>query len=230
MNHTPITLISSMATRQVLASLADTHTQRTGQRVAIESVGGVAALHRVQRGEAFDLVVLASNAIDQLVASGHADAASRVSIARSGVAVAIARNAMRPSIEREADVREAVLSARTLGYSTGPSGAHLMKLFERWGIAGRIASRIVQAKPGVAVGSLIARGEVELGFQQMSELIGVDGIDILGPLPREIQAITVFQGALCMNAHRPHEARALLAHMGSPDTDAVKRHHGMEAV
>jgi molybdate transport system substrate-binding protein len=229
-NETPVTGISSMATRQVLADLADAYMLRTGQRVAIESVGGVAALRRVQEGEAFDLVVLASNAIDQLAMSGHVDATSRVNIARSGVAVAIARGAARPAVANEADVREAVLSARSIGYSTGPSGVHLMKLFERWGVAARIASRIVQAKPGVSVGSMIASGEVELGFQQTSELTGVDGIDILGPLPPEIQLNTVFQGVICTKARSSKAACALLAYLSAPDTDAVKRSHGMEAV
>jgi molybdate transport system substrate-binding protein len=105
-----------------------------------------------------------------------------------------------------------------------------MRLFERWGIAETVASRIVQAPPGVAVGTLIARGEVELGFQQMSEMIGVAGIDVLGMLPREIQTITVFEGAICANAHAAQTARAFLDYVTSPDADATKVQHGMEPV
>jgi molybdate transport system substrate-binding protein len=225
-----ITGISSMATRAVLADLADTYTLRTGQRVAIESTGGVAALRRVEEGEAFDLVVLASNALDKLAHAGRIDGASCVSLARSGVAVAVKAGARHPSIKREADVRDAVLAARSVGYSTGPSGAHLMRIFKRWGIVNDMASRIVQAPPGVAVGTLIARGEVELGFQQTSELIGLDGIDVLGPLPAEIQALTVFQGAICTSARAPQRARELLAFMSAPEADAVKLSHGMEPV
>jgi molybdate transport system substrate-binding protein len=225
-----ITGISSMATRQVLADLADAYTLRTGQRVAIESVGGVAALRRVEDGEVFDIVVLASNALDNLARAGRIDNASRVSLARSGVSVAVKAGARHPSIQSEADVREAVLAARSIGYSTGPSGAHLMRVFERWGILNDVASRIVQAPPGVAVGTLIARSEVELGFQQTSELIGLDGIDVLGPLPAEIQALTVFQGAICTNASVPERARELLAFMSAPEADEVKRSHGMEPV
>ncbi|MDR8071381.1 substrate-binding domain-containing protein [Burkholderia cenocepacia] len=225
----PITGISSMATRQILADLADAYAVRSGRQVVIESVGGVAAAKRILDGEAFDIVVLASNAIDTLACAKRVDDSSRVNIARSGVAVAIATGAQQPSIETEADVREAVLNARSIGYSTGPSGVYLMDLFQRWGIADAIASRIIQAPPGVAVGSLIARGEVALGFQQMSELIGVDGIDILGPLPRSIQTLTVFQGAVCSNAHVPQDdARALLSFMASADVDAVRRQNGMQ--
>ncbi|KXU86017.1 molybdenum ABC transporter substrate-binding protein [Caballeronia megalochromosomata] len=217
-----------MATRQVLNDLAAMYEAQTEQRVAIESVGGVAALKRIEEGEAFDIVVLASDAIDRLAASAHIDAASRVRIARSGVAVAVASGAPRPSIDDEAAVREAVLGARSIGYSTGPSGVYLTRLFERWGIAARIASRIVQAPPGVAVGTLIARGEVELGFQQMSEMIGLDGIDVLGMLPPAIQTLTVFEGVIGANARAPQRARAFLAFLASSDADAAKKRHGME--
>ncbi|EKS70212.1 MULTISPECIES: substrate-binding domain-containing protein [Caballeronia] len=225
-----ITGISSMATRQVLNDLACAYEAQSGQRVAIVSVGGVAAVRRIEAGEAFDIVVLASDAIDRLAASGHVDAASRVRIARSGVAIAVKAGARRPAIDDEAAVREAVLAARTIGYSTGPSGVYLTRLFERWGLAQRIASRIVQAPPGVAVGALIARGEVELGFQQLSEMIGVEGIDVLGMLPPAIQTQTVFEGAIGANASASKDARAFLAFLGSSDTDATKIEHGMEPV
>ncbi|MBC8636213.1 substrate-binding domain-containing protein [Caballeronia sp. EK] len=222
--------ISSMATRQVLNDLASAFEAKSGERVAIESVGGVAALKRIEEGEAFDIVVLASDAIDRLAASARIDATSRVRIARSGVAIAVAKGAPRPAIDDEAAVREAVLAARSIGYSTGPSGVYLTRLFERWGIAERIAARIVQAPPGVAVGTLIARGEVELGFQQMSEMIGVEGIDVLGMLPPQIQTLTVFEGAICANANAnaPQLARAFLAFLASPDADGAKVRHGME--
>ncbi|WP_208635680.1 substrate-binding domain-containing protein [Caballeronia pedi] len=223
-----ITGISSMATRQVLNELASAYEARAGERVAIESVGGVAAFRRVDEGEAFDIVVLASDAIDRLAASARVDAASRVRVARSGVAVAVASGAPRPSIDDEAAVREAVLAARSIGYSTGPSGVYLTRLFERWGIAEPIASRIVQAPPGVAVGTLIARGEVELGFQQMSEMIGVEGIDVLGMLPPGIQTLTIFEAAICANACEPQRARAFLAFIASSDADSAKVRNGME--
>ncbi|AET94477.1 ABC molybdate transporter, periplasmic ligand binding protein (plasmid) [Burkholderia sp. YI23] len=228
----PMTIngISSMATRQVLIDLAAAYEARSGQRVAFESTGGVAAFKRVEEGEAFDIVVLASDAIARLAASGRVDAHSRVRIARSGIAIAVACGAPHPSIDDEAAVREAVLAARSIGYSTGPSGAHLIRLFERWGIGERIASRIVQAPPGVAVGTLIASGEVELGFQQMSEMTGVAGIDVLGMLPSAIQALTVFEGAVCAKASAAGPAREFLKFATSPDADAAKTPHGMESV
>jgi len=220
--------ISSMAARHVLAELANVYERRSGQRVAIESVGGVDAARRVQGGEAFDFVVLAADAIDQLARSARIDPGSRTDLARSGVAIAVAAGARRPDVGDEPAVRRAVLAARTIGYSTGPSGAHLARLFERWGIAEAIAPRIVQATPGVPVGTLVARGDVELGFQQLSELIHLPGIDVIGLLPPEIQLVTVFSAAVCTTSARPEVARALLSFMGSSEADAAKRRHGME--
>jgi molybdate transport system substrate-binding protein len=226
--HDIITGISSMAMRHVLAELADIHQQTLNQKVTIVSVGGVDAARRVQDGEAFDFVVLAADVIEQLAAGGHVDPGSRTDLACSGVAIAVAAGATRPDISTESAIRDAILRARSIGYSTGPSGAHLVRLFERWGIADAIAPRIVQAPPGIPVGTLLARGDVELGFQQFSELMHLPGIEVIGPLPPEIQALTVFSAAICTASNRPATAEALLSFLASPEADATKRRHGME--
>ena len=220
--------ISSMATRQVLNDLASAFEAKSGERVVIESVGGVAALKRIEEGETFDIVVLASDAIDRLAASARIDATSRVRIARSGVAIAVAKGAPRPAIDDEAAVREAVLAARSIGYSTGPSGVYLTRLFERWGIAQEIAPRIVQAQPGVPVGSLVAQGQVALGFQQLSELIHLDGIRIVGNLPAPVQIDTIFSAGIVAGSAHADTVRQLLAFMASPDSADAKRRQGME--
>jgi molybdate transport system substrate-binding protein len=225
---TQIKGISSMATRLVLAELVDAYQQRSGSRVAIESVGGVDAAKRVQAGEAFDVVILASDAIDKLIASGHVLPDSRVDLVRSGVAVAVRKGAQQPDIGSEDAVRAAVLAARTLSYSTGPSGVALARLFERWGIAEQIKDRIVTPPPGVPVGSLVAKGEVELGFQQLSELISLDGIAVLGPLPPAIQIITTFSGGVCATSRQDEAVRAMLAYMASPEAAAAKQRQGMD--
>jgi molybdate transport system substrate-binding protein len=218
-----------MATKALLADLANAYEVRSRHLVVIESVGGVDAARRVQAGEPFDVVVLASDAIDKLVAAGHLVAGSDVDLARSGVAVAVPAGAPRPDIGSEAALRRAVEAAPTIGTSTGPSGVALAKLFERWGIAERIRGRIVTPPPGVPVGSLVARGEIALGFQQRSELIHVAGIDVLGPLPPEIQIVTTFAAAVGARARQPDDARALLAFMASPAATDAKRRQGMEA-
>ncbi len=154
-----------MATRHVLAELAAAYAEEAGRGVAVEAVGGVDALRRIESGEGFDFVVLASDALDRLAASGRVDPVTRIDVARSEIAIAVAAGAPRPDVTTESALREAVLAARSVGYSTGPSGVHLERLFARWGIAGIIAPRIVRAPPGVPVGSLLADGRVEVGFQ-----------------------------------------------------------------
>jgi molybdate transport system substrate-binding protein len=219
--------ISSMATRQVLAELADAWQRRSGETVAIESVGGVDAAKRVQAGEAFDAVFLAADAIDKLIAAERVQPNSKVDLFRSAVAVAVRAGAARPDIGSEAALRQAVLEAPTIGYSTGPSGVALVKLFERWGIAGEVEDRIVQAPPGVPVGSLVASGEVALGFQQLSELMHLEGIDVVGPLPDAVQIVTTFSAGVCTAASQTDAARRLLDFMASPETAEVKRRYGM---
>ena len=223
-----ITGISSMAMRDVLAELGDVYEQKSGQPVVIVSVGGVDAARRVGDGEAFDFVVLATDAIEKLAADRCVDPGSRIDLARSAIAIAIAAGATRPDISSESATREAVLRARSIGYSTGPSGAHLVRLFERWGIADEVAARIVQASPGVPVGTLVARGDVEIGFQQLSELMHVPGINVVGLLPPEIQSTTVFSAAVCTASNCPAAAKMLLSFLASPQADAAKRRHGME--
>jgi molybdate transport system substrate-binding protein len=226
----PIRIISSMATKQVLADLIALYQQaRPDTVIELESVGGVDAAKRVQAGEAFDIVALASNALDQLTADGKVVAGSQVDVVRSGVALAVRSGAPHPDIGSEAAVKQAVLDARTLGYSTGPSGVQLASLFERWGIAEQIKDRIVTAPPGVPVGSLVAQGEVELGFQQLSELMSLEGIDVLGPLPADIQIITTFSAGLASASTQPDAVRALLAFLVSPATAPTKQRNGMEA-
>ena len=223
-----ITGISSMATRQVLTELARDFEQHGGCEVAIESVGGVDAAKRVQAGEPFDVVVLASDAVERLIAAGRVVPGSRIDLVRSPVAIAVRAGAPRPDVSSEEAVKRAVLAARNLSYSTGPSGAHLARLFERWGIAQEIEQRIVQAPPGIPVGALVARGEVELGFQQLSELMHLPGIDVVGLLPDAIQYITIFSAGTCVGSPRAAAVRAMLDDMTSPAAAEVKRRHGME--
>lgn len=228
MSAASLTMMSSMATRTLLAELVAAFNRDTGWTVRLESAGGVDVARRVQAGEPVDVVVLAAQAIDQLIDSGRLLAGSRVDVARSGMGIAVRSGCPRPDVGTEAAVRQAVLDAATIGYSTGPSGKYLLSLFERWGIARQVAARVVQAPPGVPVAALVARGDVALGFQQQSELLGVPGIDLLGPLPPDIQHLTVFSAAACANCNQPDAARALLDFLSGPDAAQSKRRHGME--
>lgn len=221
--------ISSMATRQLLAELAQAWQARGGEPVIIESVGGVDAAKRVQAGdEAFDVVFLASDAIDKLLSAGRVIPGSKVDLVHSGVAVAVRTGTPHPDLSSEDAVRQAVLAAPTLGYSTGPSGVALQALFERWGIAEQVRERTIQAPPGVPVGSLVAQGQVALGFQQLSELVNLKGIDVVGPLPPAIQITTTFSGGIVTGSSNADTARRLLTFMASADASEAKQRQGMD--
>jgi molybdate transport system substrate-binding protein len=229
MPTTTLRVISSMATKPLLADLVQLFKAYAPQyAVQVESVGGVDAAKRVQAGEAFDGVVLASNAIDALLKDGKVLPGSRVHLVHSGVAVAVPAGAEQPNISSEAALKAAILSARTLGYSTGPSGVQLAKLFDRWGITDEIKDRIVQAPPGVPVGALIARGDVALGFQQLSEMMGVSGITVLGPLPDAVQITTTFSGSVATTSQQADAVRAMLAFWASAACAETKVRHGMQ--
>ena len=216
-----------MATRQVLQELAAAYRERSGVHLQLESVGGVDAAKRVQAGEVFDVVFLAADALDKLAATGHVLPGSRVDLVRSGVAVAVREGAEHPDISTEAALRNTVLQARSLSVSTGPSGVALLGLFERWGLMDTLRSRLVTPPPGVPVASLVASGQVELGFQQLSEMLHVPGIVLLGGLPASCEIVTVFAGAVATASPQPDAVRELLNFMAGPDTADVKRRQGM---
>ena len=221
-------LLSSMATRELLAELAKGCEHDLSEPLIAEAAGGIDVAKRVQAGEAVDIVVLASNVIDKLIAEDKLLRGTRVDLVKSGIGIAVRQGAARRDVASEDQVKDAVLAARSLCYSTGPSGTYLQQMFERWGILQTIQSRIVVPPPGIPVGTLVAKGECELGFQQMSELINLSGIEVLGPLPPAIQSMTVFSAGIAKSCQSPDAARRVLNYMASPSTAALKRRFGME--
>ncbi|HSC15434.1 MAG TPA: substrate-binding domain-containing protein [Gammaproteobacteria bacterium] len=224
----PLRVLSSMAGRKLLGDLIAKFEATSERRVSLESVGGVDAAKRVRAGEPLDVVVLAREVIDDLIGAARIAPGSRVDIWVSAIGVAVRAGAARPDISSAAGVRAAVLAARKVGYSTGPSGQYLAKLFAGWDTDGKLKDRITVAPPGVPVASLVARGEIEIAFQQLSEL-GGEGIEIVGPLPPDIQLVTTFSGGVALSSTEPDAARALLAFFGSPAVRGVKQAHGMDA-
>ena len=227
MTTPPLQLISSMATRAVLRELADLCQSVTGHTVTTAAAGGVDVAKRVRAGDTADIVVLASDVIAKLIDEGYLRP-GRIDLVKSGVAVAVRGGSTHPDIASEDGLRRAVLAAATLSYSTGPSGTHLEKTFERWGVLATIRERIVVPPPGVPVGTLVADGRAELGFQQLSELAALPGIEVVGPLPPEVQTVTVFSGGVATRCERPDAARAVLDFMASPDAAELIRRHWME--
>jgi len=220
-------VMSSLATKEAYLELVPQFQRTSGHKVETSWVGMVDILKRIKGGEATDLVIGSAAAVDELTQAGKL-AAPRVDIARSGVGVAVRAGAPRPDISSGEAVKKALLKAKSIAYSSGPSGVYLAKLFEKWGVASELKPKITQTPPGVAVGTLIARGEIELGFQQVSELKPIAGIDLIGPLPADIQTITTFCGAPHAATKQAAAARALLAFLASPAAAPVIRRHGME--
>jgi len=219
--------LSSMATRRILADLARAYEARKGMQVEIHSMGGVEAAKLARAGEATDVTVLASKVMSALEAEGHIVKGSIKGFARSEIGVAVPAGARRPNVESAESVRRAMIEARRLCYSTGPSGDHLKALCETWGLGDTVLKRALVAPPGVPVASLIARGEADLGFQQLSELIGQPGIEVAGLLPLEIQAVTLFSAGVASRSADPAAAGALIAFLASAETGDTKRRHGM---
>ncbi len=214
-----------MATQALLRELTQAYEQAQGSVVRLESVGGVDAARRVQAGEVFDVVVLAGDALEALAAQGLVSAPR--ALADSRVAVAVREGAPQPDISSEDALRRSLLDARSIGYSTGPSGRALLQIFERWGLAETLQARLVLARPGVPVGRLVADGEAEIGFQQLTELQGLAGITLLGGLPPELDIVTTFAGAVGAHSTQGEAAQGLLDFLASPATAVLKRSHGM---
>jgi molybdate transport system substrate-binding protein len=217
-----------MATRGLLLELTGAHGARMQSRVTLTALGGVDAARRVRGHETTDVVILANDVMLALADEGLILANSLAPVAICGMAVAVRQGTSCPDIATEAAVRQALLDAARIAYSTGPSGNHLMSLLQGWGILPRLESRLTQARPGVPVAKLLADGEADLGFQQLSELIGQPGIIVLGPLPPTIQALTTFTAGIATTSRQPESARLLIEALTRPDTADVKRRYGME--
>lgn len=224
--------ISSMATRHVLADLTAAAVAAGLARVDVESVGGVDAAERVAAGEPFDLVFLADGALKKLADAGHVDAATVTPLVLSRVAVAVpsdsAEPAARPDDAAFADadgLRKALRAAKRIGYSTGPSGTALLKMIDDWGMADELRDRLVQARPGIPVARALADGDVDLGFQQLSELVNRPGVRILGAMPDDCAIDTVFAGAVAIASASPAAAGEVLAFLASSAAADIKAQH-----
>src|SRR5262245_39242301 len=159
-----------MATRRLLAELTAQFEATSSHRVSLESIGGVDAAKRVKAGDTFDLVVLAKDAIEDLTAASRIVAGSRIDVAVSAIAIAVPAGTPHPDISSAGGVKRAVLSARSIGYSTGPSGVYLAKLFKTWDSEDRLQSRITVAPAGIPVGSLGGGGEIAAGFSTIERV------------------------------------------------------------
>jgi len=219
-------VLSSLAIKEAYLELQPQFEKKAGLKVQTEWLGMVDIVKRVKAGEVADLLIASQKVMGEMKSLGKVSEV--VDLAKSGVAVAVKKGAKRPDIGSAEAVKRALRAAKSIGYSSGPSGVYLVELFQKWGIADELKPKSTQTPPGTAVGPLVASGQVEIGFQQMSELLPTAGIDILGPLPAEIQTITTFSGGGHAAAREADAARAWLAFLTAPQSAAVLRKHGMD--
>jgi molybdate transport system substrate-binding protein len=223
-----INVLSTQATQEAYLELVAQFEKATGHKVKTDFTGTLNVQKRLAAGESFDMIIMAGPAVDEQIKLGRAVAGSRVDFAKSGTGVAVRKGAPSPDIRTVDAFRKTLLSAKSIGYSTGPSGIYMLGVFERLGIAGEIKPKLKQTPSGVFVGTLIATGEAEIGFQQISELVHFAGIDYVGPLPGELQRMTVFSAGIHSGARQADTARALLKFLTAPAAAPVIRKHGLE--
>jgi molybdate transport system substrate-binding protein len=227
-NAAEIKVLSTQATEQSYRELVPQFEKASGHKVTTIFTGTLDADKRLAAGERYDLLIMSSPSIDQHIKDGKLAARSRIDLAKSGVAVAVPRGAPKPDISSAEALKKALLAAKSIGYSTGPSGNIVMALFQRMGIAEQVKPKLKQTATGIFVGSIIASREVEIGFQQVSELSQFPGIDYVGPLPNEIQQYTIFSSGIAAGASQPDAAKALVRFLTSPEAAPVFKRRGME--
>jgi molybdate transport system substrate-binding protein len=223
-----ITVLSTQATQEAYLELVAQFEKASGHKVTTAFTGTLNVQKRLADGEACDLIIMAGPAIDEQIKLGKAVAGSRVDFAKSGVGLAVRKGAAKPDIGSAEALKKTLLRAKSIGYSTGPSGLYMLGVFEKLGIAGEVKGKLKQTPSGVFVGNLIASGETEIGFQQISELVHFAGIDYVGPLPGELQRMTVFSAGIHAGAKQAEAARALLKFLTAPAAAPVVRKHGLE--
>ena len=223
-----ITVMATQAVKAMYVDLVPGFENSTQHKVSTAWVGSSDIMKRIKDGEVVDLVFLASGSIDELVKLGKLAPGSRVDLAKSGVGVAVRAGAPKPDISSTEALKRTLLAAKSIAYSSGSSGIYLVALFERMGIADAIKPKVTQIAPGLAVGEVVARGDAEIGFQQVSELLPIAGTTYVGPLPPEIQINTVYSGGIHAGAKAPDAAMALLKYLKSPAALSAIRKAGME--
>ena len=222
-----ITVLSAIGMQSVLEDLGPRFERATGHKLAISFVTAGAAVKRAQGGEAADVVIAIRQGIDGLVQNGKAAADNVTVLASAGISLAIRKGAPKPDISSPDALKRTLLAAKSIAHSRSPNGIYLTGLFKKLGIADEIKAKVKEVE-GEPVARLVARGEVEIGFQQISEIIHVAGVDYLGPLPPDVQHITVFASGLAATSSETDAAKTLVRYLTGPAAGPVLKKHGLE--
>jgi molybdate transport system substrate-binding protein len=223
-----IKVLASGATKEVIDEILPPFEKGSGHKVVVAFTGTANIKKRIAAGEVYDLIIVSGPVIDAFVQQGKITATSRADLMKSGVGVAVRNGAPKPDIGSSEALKKTLLSAKSIGYSSGPSGEYVVTLVERMGITDQVKPKMKQVPSGARISAMINSGEAEIGFQQISELIHEKGIDYLGPLPSEVQKITVFSAGLQTGAKEQEAAKTLIKALKSPDAAKVIKAHGME--
>ena len=221
-------VLSTQATQETYRELIPQFEKTTGHKVTTIFTGTLDAQKRLAAGESYDMIIMAGPAIDAQIKAGKVTSGSRVDLAKSGVGVGVPKGAPKPDVSTTEALKKALLAAKSIGYSTGPSGVYMISLFDRLGLSEQVRDKLKQTPTGVFVGTIIANREVEIGFQQVSEVGNFPGVDYVGPLPAEVQQTTVFSSGIVADAKEAEAARALVKFLTTPDAGAAFRKRGME--
>lgn len=226
---TEVKVMLGIAFKEALLAIAPEFERTTGHKVVPLWLGGPQMLPRLQSGEIVDLVISAAANIDNFIKQGHIVPGSRVDLVKSSIGAAVRAGAPKPNISSADALKRTLLAAKSIAYSVGPSGIYLYDWFQRMGIAEALKSKLIKVEAG-PTGAVVMRGEAELCFQQMSELLPVPGIDIIGPLSPDVQHITVFSSGICVRAANPETAAALVTWAISPGMASAIRKTGLESM
>jgi len=221
-------VVAPNAVKESVSEVAARFEKDTGQRVSLSWGGSEAIAKRVAEGEVFDVVVNTAAGVDRMAADGKLVGGSRTDFSRSAVAAAVRAGLPRPDVSSAGALKAALLDAQTIAISSGASGRYLEQLFQKLGVAEQIKHKIRQPPSGAQIGDMLARGEADLGFQQVTELMHAKGFQYLGPLPAELQNYTVWAAGVHSGAPQAEAARAFSRALAAPESAAAMRKHGME--
>ena len=229
-----LTVLSAFGMQSVLEDLGPKFERATGHKLTLSFATGGATVKRVHDGAAADVVITIRQGIDTLVTDGKAPAGNVTALASAGISVAVRKGAPKPDISSPDALKRTLLAAKSISYvnpaSGGASGIHFAKVLDRLGIANEMKSKTAfpDLKTPAEVGVLVANGEAEIGVHIIQELIPVAGIDIVGPLPGDLQNTIVFAAAVMGSAKDAEAAKTLVNYLRTPEAAAVIKAKGME--
>jgi molybdate transport system substrate-binding protein len=227
-NAAEVRVLSAQATEEAYRELVPQFEKASGHKVTTVFTGTLDANKRLAAGETYDVLIMSAPSIEEHTKGGKVVAGSRADLAKSGVGIAVKTGAPKPDISSTDALKKTLLAAKSIGYSTGPSGNYVVTMFQKMWIADELKGKLKQTPTGVFVGSIIASGEAELSFQQVSELSHFPGLDYVGPLPADLQFITVFSGGVMSGAKESEAAKALIRFLTAPEAASAYKKRGME--